>query len=134
MDAKIIQQPFRTLLTSISNQSQISQPETKLTRDPLDDHTSEEVLTTKKTVSQGLQPGCQRSTTASPAFGLAVAGGILPRPHQSVKLPKQESDTILNLPENAQYFPTVVQKTTAWEPQCSAYQSAELESFCGELP
>jgi hypothetical protein len=78
MDAKIIQQPFRTLLTSISNQSQISQPETKLTHDPLDDHTSEEVLTTKKTVSQGLQPGCQRSTTASPAFGLAVAGGSMP--------------------------------------------------------
>ena len=97
------------------------QSTTRLTHDQSADHTSEEALTTKRPFLRVSNQVVKEQRHPIPTAGRTDAGGILPRSHQSVKLLKQQTDTILNLPGNARYFPTVIQKQAVGELQCSAY-------------
>jgi hypothetical protein len=99
----------RLLLTETNH----DQSETKLTHDQSADHTSEEALTTKRPFLRVSNQVVKEQRQRLQGHRRSVAGGILPRPHQSVKLLKQETDTIRNLPGNARYFPAVNQKKNA---------------------
>ena len=124
-----LQQPFRTLMISIPNQSRFNQSTTRLTHDQFIDHTSEEILTTKRPLLRVSNQVVKEQRQSKPSAGRSDAGGILPRSHQSVKLLKQETDTILNLPGNARYFPTVIQKTNVGEPSVRRNRLMNLSKF-----
>jgi phosphoglycerate-specific signal transduction histidine kinase len=101
--SNINDQPF-------SAKAKLDQSKTRLTHDHSTDHTSEEVLTTKRPFLRVSNQVVKEQRQRLQCHCRSDAGGILPRSHQGVKLPKQETDTILNLLGNARYFPTVKQK------------------------